>query len=166
MKIKKLLSFGLVVALSVSVFGASVMNTNADTTENPNPNAEKYGIDAVRDSLNLVWEDDFGGEIGCGAEKEPLATTNGFDENGNPTSDEVRSKAKWSHERNSDGTPITRNNQIQLYVGEDGRNSWTEDGVLHIRGQREEGEGYLDPITNKRYRWTADGLNSAYFKDG
>ncbi|MGN0114022.1 MAG: hypothetical protein ACI396_01700, partial [Acutalibacteraceae bacterium] len=53
-----------------------------------------------------------------------------------------------------------------LYVGEEGRNSWTEDGVLHIRGQREEGEGYYDPIMKKYYRWTSDGLDSAYFKDG
>ncbi|MGN0173162.1 MAG: hypothetical protein ACI39F_01875, partial [Acutalibacteraceae bacterium] len=126
MKIKKLMSIALVVALSVSVFGTSVMNTNAETTENPNPNAAKYGIDAIRDSLNLVWEDDFGGEIGCGAKREALATTNGFDSEGNPTSEEVRKNAKWAHERSSTGRFSSRNGQIQLYVGEDGRNSWTE----------------------------------------
>ncbi|MGN0114253.1 MAG: family 16 glycosylhydrolase, partial [Acutalibacteraceae bacterium] len=54
---------------------------------------------------------------------------------------------------------------LQLYVDVDGRNSWTEDGVLHIRGQREQGDGYDDPRDNssKNYRWTADGLRSSYF---
>ncbi|MGN0172927.1 MAG: hypothetical protein ACI39F_00660, partial [Acutalibacteraceae bacterium] len=135
MKLKKLLSIVLAVALSASVFCVSIMNTNADTTENPNPDAEITGVQAIRNSLNLVWNDEFGGDIGCGAEKQALATTNGFDENGNPTSDEVRANAKWAHERKPEtgngkgGEPFTRNGQIQLYVGEDGRNSWTEDGV-------------------------------------
>ena len=155
----------LAVAIIGSVFSFSIMNTKADSDENPNKNAAKTGIDAIRDSLNLVWSDEFGGEIGCGAEKQALVTTNGFDENGNPTSAEVRKSAKWAHERLSNGQAIERNGQIQLYVGEDGRNSWTEDGVLHIRGQREEGEGYLDPITKKRYSWTSDGLSSSYFSD-
>ncbi|MGN0115644.1 MAG: dockerin type I domain-containing protein, partial [Acutalibacteraceae bacterium] len=28
------------------------------------------------------------------------------------------------------------------------------------------GDGYLDPITKQRYRWTADGLSCSYFEDG
>ncbi|MGN0114136.1 MAG: hypothetical protein ACI396_02300, partial [Acutalibacteraceae bacterium] len=75
---------------------------------------------------------------------------------------EVRATAKWSHERYANNMPVSRNGQLQHYVIEDGRNSWTEDGVLHILGQREE-TGYTDPVTGKSYIWTADGLRSSYF---
>lgn len=157
---KKLLSLCLSALIIISMF--SITKISADV-KNPNPQLEQFSsIDAIRNSLKLVWNDEFGGEIGCGAPREALVTTNGFDKEGNPTSDEVRATAKWAHERYRDGTPKTRNGQLQHYVGEDGRNSWTEDGVLYLRGQREE-NGYLDPITNKTYQWTADGLRSSYF---
>ena len=157
---KKLLSLCLSALIIISMF--SITKISADV-KNPNPQLEQFSsIDAIRNSLKLVWNDEFGGEIGCGAPREALVTTNGFDKDGNPTSDEVRATAKWAHERYRDGTPKTRNGQLQHYVGEDGRNSWTEDGVLYLRGQREE-NGYLDPITNKTYQWTADGLRSSYF---
>ena len=58
--------------------------------------------------------------------------------------------------------PVTRHGQLQHYVIEDGRNSWTEDGVLHLRAQKE-AEPYVDPITGKSYLWTADSLMSSYF---
>ncbi len=157
---KKLLSIFLSALIIVSTL--AITKTSAEI-KNPNPELEQVSsIDAIRSKLKLVWNDEFGGEIGCGAEKQALPTTNGFDKDGNPTSDEVRASAKWAHERYRNGDPKTRNGQLQLYVGEDGRNSWTEDGVLHIRGQREE-NGYVDPITGKTYYWTADGFRSSYF---
>lgn len=163
MNMKKLLSIILSVLIIVSLFSTAIVNTNADTIENPNPQAAQIGsVQAIRNKLKLVWNDEFGGDIGCGAKKEALVTTNGTDENGNHTSDEVRATAKWIHERYRNDQPKTRNGQLQHYVIEDGRNSWTEDGVLHIRGQREE-NGYVDPITGKTYYWTADGLRSSYF---
>ncbi len=154
--------FSLCLSILIIISTLSITKTSAEI-ENPNPNLEQVSsIDAIRDSLELVWNDEFGGEIGCGAPKKALPTTNGFDENGNPTSDEVRASAKWAHERYRNGDPKTRNGQLQHYVGVDGRNSWTEDGILYLRGQREE-NGYLDPITKKTYHWTADGLRSSYF---
>ena len=160
---KKLLSIALSLAVFLSLFASAIVNTNADTVENPNPQAAQISsVQAIRNSLKLVWNDEFGGDIGCGAQKQALVTTNGTDENGNPTSSETRASAKWAHERYRDGTPKTRNGQLQHYVIEDGRNSWTEDGVLHIRGQREE-NGHVDPVTHQSYSWTADGLRSSYF---
>ena len=154
----------LCLVLSAIIVACSFVFTNTSATqENPNPSlSQQSSIDAIRNSLELVWSDEFGGEIGCGAPKKALPTTNGFDENGNPTSKEVRANAKWAHERYRDGTPKNRNGQLQHYVGVDGRNSWTEDGVLYLRGQREE-NGYVDPITKQTYHWTADGLRSSYF---
>ena len=129
-KMKKLLSLCLSALIIISMF--SITKISADV-KNPNPQLEQFSsIDAIRNSLKLVWNDEFGGEIGCGAPREALVTTNGFDKDGNPTSDEVRATAKWAHERYRDGTPKTRNGQLQHYVGEDGRNSWTEDGVLYL----------------------------------
>ena len=163
MKTKKLLSIVSAALIFVSMFGALIINTNAETIANPNPQAAEIGsVEAIRNSLKLVWNDEFGGEIGCGAKKEALVTTNGFDSDGNPTSSEVRATAKWSHDRYGNNSPVERNGQLQDYVYEDGRNSWTEDGVLHILGQREEG-GYKDPVNGKTYYWTADGLRSSYF---
>ena len=160
---KKLLSFLLIVVLIVSTFAINVVNTNAQTTQNPNKEAtELTSVEAIRNSLKLVWSDEFGGEIGCGAERETLITTNGTDADGNPTSDELRATAKWRHERFGDGMPVTRHGQLQHYVIEDGRNSWTEDGILHLRAQKE-AEPYVDPITGKSYLWTADSLMSSYF---
>ncbi|MBQ4155367.1 MAG: family 16 glycosylhydrolase [Clostridia bacterium] len=160
---KKLLSIVLSAIIACSMFAITKANTTSQTISNPNPELEQISsIDAIRNSLKLVWNDEFGGEIGCGAPKKALPTTNGFDEEGNPTSDEVRASAKWAHERYRDGTPKNRNGQLQHYVGVDGRNSWTEDGVLYLRGQREE-NGYVDPITKQTYHWTADGLRSSYF---
>ena len=163
MKTKKLLSIVSAALIFVSMLGTLIINTNAETIANPNPQAAEIGsVEAIRNSLKLVWNDEFGGEIGCGAEREALVTTNGTDAYGNPTSSEVRANAKWSHERYANNMPVSRNGQLQHYVIEDGRNSWTEDGVLHILGQREE-TGYTDPVTGKTYKWTADGLRSSYF---
>ncbi|MGN0174095.1 MAG: hypothetical protein ACI39F_06610, partial [Acutalibacteraceae bacterium] len=165
---KKLLAIIMAVVMISSLCSVSLISSEADVTtaaniENPNPQAAEIGsVEAIRNSLKLVWNDEFGGDIGCGAEKEALVTTNGFDSEGNPTSAEVRATAKWSHERYANDMPVSRNGQLQHYVIEDGRNSWTEDGVLHIRGQREE-TGYTDPVTGKTYKWTADGLRSSYF---
>ena len=162
MKMKKLLSIVVALAVFLSLF-ITALNADAQTVSNPNEDSAQIGsVQAIRNSLKLVWNDEFGGDIGCGAQKQALATTNGTDENGNPTSSETRASAKWAHERYRDGTPKTRNGQLQHYVIEDGRNSWTEDGVLHIRGQREE-NGHVDPITGQTYYWTADGLRSSYF---
>ena len=161
---KKLLSIVVAFAVFLSLF-ITALNADAQTVANPNEAAAQIGsVQAIRNSLNLVWSDEFGGDIGCGAQRQALATTNGTDASGNPTSNEVRKSAKWSHERYRDGTPITRHGQLQHYVAEDGRNSWTEDGVLHIRGQREE-QPYTDPTTNKSYAWTADSLLSSYFDE-
>ena len=163
MKMKKLLSLVLSALIVACASNVVVNNINAESVSNPNPNlAQINSVEAIRSKLKLVWNDEFGGEIGCGAPKKALPTTNGFDENGNPTSNEVRVSAKWAHERYRDGTPKNRNGQLQHYVGVDGRNSWTEDGVLYLRGQREE-NGYVDPITKQTYHWTADGLRSSYF---
>ena len=70
MGMKKLISIGLAIVLTVSLLSVSIMNTNADTatSENPNPNAEITGVEAIRNSLNLVWNDEFGGDIGCRSE--------------------------------------------------------------------------------------------------
>lgn len=77
---KKLLSIALSLAVFLSLFASAIVNTNADTVENPNPQAAQISsVQAIRNSLKLVWNDEFGGDIGCGAQKQALVTTNGTD---------------------------------------------------------------------------------------
>lgn len=65
MKTKKLLSIVSAALIFVSMFGALIINTNAETIANPNPQAAEIGsVEAIRNSLKLVWNDEFGGEIG------------------------------------------------------------------------------------------------------
>ncbi|MEE1018493.1 MAG: hypothetical protein UH824_03310, partial [Acutalibacteraceae bacterium] len=78
----KFCSVLLSLAIVMSLFCATMLSAKADlqTVENPNPDAAQISsVQAIRNSLKLVWNDEFGGDIGCGAEREALVTTNGYD---------------------------------------------------------------------------------------
>ena len=67
MKFKKAISVGLAAAMTVSMFSAALFSSSAETIENPNPQAAEIDqIQAIRNQLTLVWNDEFGGDIGCG----------------------------------------------------------------------------------------------------
>ena len=91
----------------------------AEKTVSVDPNITQSGIQAIRDSLDLVWSDDFGKE---GDAKKPLKTTN--DQSG----EAIDKDAQWLHETSA----MHRNGQQQVYADNDGENSWTEDGKQYI----------------------------------
>ena len=90
--------FCLMLSALIIVSMLTITQSSAEI-KNPNPELEQISsIDAIRNSLKLVWNDEFGGDIGCGAEKQALITTNGT------------LLAKWGDELLNCGVNSTENN--------------------------------------------------------
>ncbi len=119
----------------------------AEKTVSVDPNITQSGIQAIRDSLELVWSDDFGKE---GDPKKPLKTTN--DQSG----EAIDKDAQWIHETSA----MHRNGQQQVYADNDGENSWTEDGKLVIEARREK-----RTVGSTTFDYTSDAVRSSYITE-
>ena len=140
---KRIISIVSAIAILLSLIFGALPVSAADELAQP----AKTGFQAMRDSLQLVWGDEFdGAEI---------------------------DKSKWGYE----GSNHHRNNEAQVYADndEDG-NAFLEDGSLVIEARKEDRIGYVQQsygvFVEKTYNYTSACLrsdfvmNKNYFKYG